>query len=263
MVRRLFDSIGPEAVRIDEEIEAGDSQADTWRPDDEGEAARPTAPCTPMPAIFASIPRPPRVPAWAQWLCAPTEADGPSSQHDVEITQTRLEPWFPTPADEDAVISDDGLICVPRPFGAGWRCERSQAEALGCRITMVKCLRSGRTGVSFFLVAKDYEVPGDAVLGLEELGSCVYGDEDETTYTNVRRKRAMVIEHRGHAAYEVTLEATQRQGRRTRRVRRIERVVVVGTRVLVLRAEGSLRSFDRHARERARFFEATRFAHLR
>jgi hypothetical protein len=215
-----------------------------------------------MPTMVrTAIPRAPRLPTWpaADDWCL--EGDGPSSQLDVEITQTRLEPWFPLPADDDAIVSDDGLLSVPRPRGPGWAVQRRRKSAGAATVTSIVCRRSRHTEL-FVMVAEDWDLPCHAAIGARNLLASAFDRLDEVNYRDVA-ERVRLVEHRGHPAYETTVEAMHMVGARKRRILRMQRVVVVGTHALVLGAEGSLRACQRYADERDRLFESARFTHLR
>jgi hypothetical protein len=215
-----------------------------------------------MPTMVpTAIPRAPRSPTWPAAHDWCLDADGPSSQLDVEITQTRVEPWFPLPADDDAIVSDDGLLCVPRPRGPGWAIQRRRKSAGPATVTSIVCRRSRHTEL-FGMVAEDWDLPCHATIGARELVASAFARLDESSYRDVA-ERVRLAEHRGHPAYETTVEAMHVVGARKRRIVRVQRVVVVGTHALVLGAEGSLRACQRHAAERERFFESARFTQLR
>ena len=219
-----------------------------------------TAPSTPMPTMVpTTIPRPPRLPSWGPERSY--DADGPSSQLDVEITQTRVEPWFPLPTDDGAIVSDDGLLCVSRPRGQGWTFLRRRTTVAAVTVTAIECRRSRHTEL-FWMVAKDWELPGRATLGARDFARSAYDRLDEGSYSGVT-ERGGFVEHRGHAAYETIALAMHQSGARKRRIRRVQRVVVVGAHALVLTSEGSLRAWERYAADHQRFIESTRFAHLR
>ena len=217
---------------------------------------RRTAPATAMPRfIFPSIPRPPRLPTWP---CDPTIEDAPSSL-DLDVTQTRLEPWFPATSSDAYFTSDDGLVCVPRPRSEGWWLERRRMDRGGARITVVVCRRESDSE-PFAMIAKNCELLAGGVNGWDQVERFLLEHEGELDVLQSERR---FLEQEGYPVCELTLEARVRLGGRHRRIRRVERLMVAGAHVLSLRAEGPRSRFLRYATERERFFEATRFAHLR
>ena len=232
-------------VRSRDQLEAG------WR-----DGQRRTAPATAMPRfIFPSIPRPPRMPVWPG---DPTIEEAPSSL-DLDITQTRLEPWFPATSTDDYFASEDGLVCVPRPTSEGWWLERERFERRGARFTVVVCRRD-RANEPFSMVATDCELAPGTTLGWDQLERFLRDGDPELDVLHSERR---VLEHERHAACEVTIEVRTRVAGRHRRIRRTDRVLITGPRVLSLRVEGPRSRFVRYATERERFLEHTRFAHLR
>jgi hypothetical protein len=201
--------------------------------------------------VAADIPSAPRMPSWsAQWSV---------EVQDVEITQTRLEPYFPEAPPDELWVSDDGLMCVPRPRGGTWSARSWHHDTASARASAFELTRSGE---HFLLFARDVEARDGHAPSLQALHDG-YRCLDEAAYGRVAYQPSRFVEHQGRIALEVVMEGRRmRPTGRSQRVRRIERVLVAGAHQLVVGAEGTPRALAQLLAERERFFAVTRFFHL-
>jgi hypothetical protein len=202
--------------------------------------------------MAANIPGAPRMPSWsAEWSI---------DVQDVEITQTRLEPYFPDAPPDELWMSDDGQICAPRPRGSGWTARSWGHETASERTSVFEL---GRSGEHFLLFARDVEARDGQARSLQALRDR-YRCPDEAGYGRVAYQPSRFVEQQGRIALEVIMEGTRmRPNGRSQRVRRIERIRVAGAHQLVVGAEGTPRALAQLLAERERFFAVTRFFHLR
>lgn len=200
----------------------------------------------------AEIPAAPRMPSWSEEWSIDVQ--------DVEITQTRLEPYFPEAPPDELWMSDDGQVCVPRPLGAGWTARSYGHETATGHVSVFELSRSGER---FCLYARDVEVRDAQRPSLQALRER-YRCADDAGYGRVSYQPHRFVEHLGRIALEVVMEGTRmRTNGRSQRVRRIERIAVAGAHQLTVGAEGTPRALAQLVAERERFFSVTRFFHLR
>jgi hypothetical protein len=161
---------------------------------------------------------------------------------------------------EAPLVSEDGLVRVPKPRGEGWSCRADHVERpeMRFRATLVKCARRTPNG-PVSLMAKDYEVPAEDVLSAEVLVMREYPKHYRKRYSRVRYTRSGPVEHQGHMGFEVAIELG-REGGETTRV--VERVVVEGTHVINVSVDVPAESFSTFESEVRRWFDGAEFSSL-
>jgi hypothetical protein len=160
----------------------------------------------------------------------------------------------------DILVTEDGLVRVPRPQGDGWDCRAQHVASDSPPVvaSFVGCARRTSQG-SIILMAKDYKVPKDSVLDAKELSTNEYPRHYHKRYERVTYTRSGLADHHGHPAWDVAIKL-ERQGSPTLHV--VERVAVAGTHVINISATGPVDDFPSIEAEVKRWFNGAEFASL-
>jgi hypothetical protein len=168
----------------------------------------------------------------------------------------------PSPASQpDNLVTEDGLVSVPRPQGDGWDCraQRVVNDSPPVVASFVGCARRTSQG-SIILMAKDYTVPKDSVLDAQELSTSEYPRHYRKRYERVTYTRSGLADHHGHPAWDVAIKL-ERQGSPTLHV--VERVAVAGTHVINISATAPADDFPSIEAEVKRWFNGAELSSLR
>lgn len=149
-------------------------------------------------------------------------------------------PPMPNTNQANLFTSSDGLVAAPRPAGEGWECVEQTATDPGAEATLIKCRRTDRSRF-FFLMAKDYVVPPEQVRPAGDLADKVFPATYDKLFQSHRVTSSTAVGHAGLPAHELQLEAVHAS---MGPIRKRERVVVKGTHVFVISAEGKPEVFD-------------------
>lgn len=164
----------------------------------------------------------------------------------------------PAPADAAMFVSQDGLVAAPRPPGDGWECIEQTADDPGQEVTLIKCRHTDRERF-FFLMAKDYAVPAGQVRSIEELATAVFPATYQKLFQSHAITEARATTHAGAPAYDSWIEAVHAT---MGPIRKRERVIVRGTHVFVISAEGTPEAYDGEAAATEAWFAGARFKNL-
>ncbi|APR78771.1 Hypothetical protein A7982_04118 [Minicystis rosea] len=170
-------------------------------------------------------------------------------------------PLVPPPQATPPIETEDKLVRVSRPLGEGWTCEveRLVQQKLHVTVSFVQCNLVTPSG-KMTLLAKDYQVPPDAVLSAEALSTVEYPKHYRKRYDDVRYTRSGPVDHRGQPGFEVEIDLSRDGGPVTHV---IERVIVVGTHTLNVSATGPATTFPSQLVEVQRWIEGADFAVMR
>lgn len=159
----------------------------------------------------------------------------------------------------DVIVTEDRLVRVTRPSGAGWECDAEQVERIGVQASYVQCRRRTERG-TISLMAKDYRVPRALVMSAEELSTVEYPKHYKKRWDSVKYTRSGPVDHLGYPAYEVEIELSNPGGARAHLV---ERVVVIDTHTINLSADAPPELFVAFESTVKRWFDEADFAALR
>jgi hypothetical protein len=229
-------------------------------------AAQTDLPTTPSvdPSAQTDFPTTPSVNPSAQTDLPTEPPEDPSAQTDLPTESDPSVRPDPTPVDTSTTASGgvfysaDERINAPVPPGEGWEFVQAQETQDGVTVSIVKCRRTAATEF-FFLNARVYNVPSDVVQTAQELASTIYRNNHEHFFATVTYTSSSAVDHRGHAAWEVTFDATHAA---RGAVRKIERVIVLENLVFILSAEGEPSLFDQMAPAIQQWMDEVVFADL-
>ncbi|MEJ7733787.1 MAG: hypothetical protein WKG00_31900 [Polyangiaceae bacterium] len=178
---------------------------------------------------------------------------------DVEITQTRLEPYFPDAPPDELWMSRDGQICAPRPRGSGWTARSWGHETASERTSLFELTRSGE---HFLLFARDVEARDGHARNLQALRER-YRCPDEAGYGRVAYRPPRFVEQQGRIALEVVMQGTRMRPTGARSACGASSASWWPGRTSWWSAPRAPRALAQLGAERARLFVVTRFFHLR
>jgi len=162
------------------------------------------------------------------------------------------------PAAGGDYTSPDGLITVAHPGPDAWTCRDDHATASGATVTLVKCI-STAPDAFLFTMAKDYTVSPSSVLPAKDLVDTEYKAHYAGLYQSVTYTAEGPASIGDHEGWEITFDAVHGA---VGEIHKVERVVVAGTHVILLSAEGHPGDFEANREDIERWMAETRFATL-
>jgi ethanolamine ammonia-lyase small subunit len=152
-----------------------------------------------------------------------------------------------------------GLITVPFASGTAWDCAEKSGSQAGAEALLVRC-RSKAPGEFFFMMAKDYTVPKEQVMAADKLATTVYKRDYEKFFKTVKYTKTGPVKQGRLQWYELAFQAEHAA---KGPIHKVERVLVKGTHVLLLSAEGAPKDFAAHQVDTGRWLSKTAFATLK
>jgi hypothetical protein len=154
--------------------------------------------------------------------------------------------------------SPDGLITVAHPGAERWTCKDDHGSGSGATVTLVKCI-STAPDAFLFMMAKDYTVSPSSVLPAKDLVETEYKAHYAGLYQSVTYTAGGPASIGDHEGWEITLDAVHGA---VGEIHKVERVVVEGTHVILLSAEGHPADIEANGEAIERWMAETRFATL-
>ena len=188
------------------------------------------------------------------------KAAGRKAPGDKGPPKDRARPGDAVPAKDTPPVmkpfkTKDGAINVSAPSGPAWDCMDRQVQRGTQKVSMIRCRPKDRSQF-FFMIAKVYTVPAKDVMDAKKLVTVQYPKHYKKFFQSHKIVKSGPFKHQNHEGYEIHLQARHSA---KGDIMKVERVLVKGTNVLILSAEGAPGPYKKFQPLIKQWFDGARF----